>query len=137
MLKRLCFLLILVSGVVLLSGCSSASKASLGSEFTLSVGQSTRIASESMDIKFVDVIEDSRCPKGVTCIWAGQVSCAIEITKDNTENPITLTDSAGTGSSEGYIFQNYKIVCTVSPYPEAGKPIADGDYRLSITVAKE
>ena len=137
MLKRFCLLLILVLAVALLAGCSGALKASLGSEFTLSVGQSARIASESMDIKFTDVTEDSRCPKNVQCIWAGQVGCAIEITKENTKNPITLTDSAGTGSSAGYIFQDYKIVFAVSPYPEAGKPIAKGDYRLKLTVTKK
>jgi hypothetical protein len=138
MLKRLCFVISLVLLVLMLSGCSNTLKASLGSEFILSVGQTARIASESMEIKFIGVTEDSRCPKNVTCIWAGKVSCDIEITKDGSTNPITWTDTAGSGSSDGSTYQNYKIVFSVSPYPDkAEETIAKGDYRLSLTVAKK
>ena len=30
-------------------------------------------------IKFLDVIEDSRCPKGQTCIWAGNAKLNIQV----------------------------------------------------------
>ena len=137
MLKRFCSLLILVLLIGTLSGCSNTLQASLSSEFSLSVGQSARITSEAMDIKFIDVTEDSRCPRDVQCIWAGRVSCDIEITKDGSTNTITLTDTAGSGSSEGITYQNYKIIFSVSPYPaKAEEKIAKGDYRLSMTVNK-
>ena len=109
--------------------------ASLNSQFTLAPGQSARIASESMNIKFIGVTQDSRCPTGVECIRAGRVSCDVEITKDGTENSVTLTDTPDQ-VFRGYTFQNYKIVFSVSPYPEAGKTIAKSDYRLSMTVSK-
>ena len=136
MLKRFSFLFGIVLFMPLLSGCSSSLKASLNSQFTLAPGQNAHIDSESMNIKFISVTGDSRCANGVVCVWAGQVSCDVVITKDGTENSVTLTDSAGSGHLDGYTFQNYKIVFSVSPYPEAGKTIVKGDYRLSMTVSK-
>jgi hypothetical protein len=136
MLRRFCFLLSLALGIALLSGCSSALKAFPGSEFTLSMGQNARIASESMEIKFIAVTEDSRCPKNVQCIQAGKVSCDVEISKDGTKGNILLTQTGLTDNSGEYTYPNYAIVFDVSPYPEAGKQISSGDYRLSLTVSK-
>ena len=134
-MKRIYLLLILVLLLPLLSACRPL-KTSLDSQFTLAPGQSAHIDSESMDIKFIGETQDSRCATGVECIRAGDVSCSVEITKDGTKNSITLTDTVGSGIKEGYTFQNYKILFSVSPYPVAGKTIAKGDYRLSLTVSK-
>ncbi len=133
-LKRFYLLLSLVLIVTLTAGCSSALTASMDSEFTLSIDQSARITSESMIVKFIEVTEDSRCPKGVECIWAGRVSCEVEIVKDGVSNRIILTQTGLTDNTEVYTYQNYTIVSYVLPYPEAGKPIAKSDYRLSLTV---
>ena len=134
-MKQICLLLVLVLLMPLLSACSSSLKASLDNQFTLTPGQSARITSEGMDIKFIGETQDSRCPTGVECIWAGQVICDIELTKDGNKNQVTLTESAGSGLTTGYTFQNYKITFAVSPYPVAGKTIAKNDYRLSLTVS--
>ena len=104
--------------------------------FTLAPGQTTRMESEGMDIRFVYVTGDSRCPQGVECIWAGQVTCAVEITKNNILNQVTLTDSAGSGASTGQDFQNYHIFFSVTPSPVAGKLIDGNDYRLTLTVSQ-
>lgn len=136
MSKRFCLLAGLVLGIALLSGCSGALKASLDSGFTLFVGRTARITSESMEIKFISVTEDSRCPTGVECIQAGQVSCDVEITKDGSKSRVLLTQTGLTDGPGEYIYQGYRIVFEVSPYPEAGKEIAKSDYLLWLTVNK-
>ena len=108
--------------------------ASLNVPFTLAPGQTARIESEGMDIRFINVTGDSRCPQGVECIWAGQVTCAMEITKNSVLNQVTLTDSAGSGAATGQDFQNYHIFFSVTPSPVAGKLIDANDYRLTLTV---
>jgi hypothetical protein len=135
-LKKYFFLLSFVLLIPLLSCCANVAKASLNSHFTLAPGQTVRIQSESVDIKFIGVTGDSRCPKGAECIWAGQVSCAVEITKNKIINQVTLTDSAGSGASTGQDFQNYQILFSVTPYPEIGKTISKNDYRLLLTVSQ-
>ena len=159
MLKRLSLLLIILMLIPALAGCSTPKTttkvvispttvtptvattpgtlmALLNVPFILAPGQTARIDSEGMDIRFVGVTGDSRCPQGVECIWAGQVSCAVEITKNNILNQVTLTDSAGSGASTGQDFQNYQILFSVTPSPVAGKTIAAGDYRLTLTVSQ-
>ena len=113
MLKRFCFLLVLVLLIPVLSGCSNPLKASLDTQFTLSPGQTARIDSESMNIKFIGETQDSRCATGVECIRAGDVSCDIEITKDGTKNPITLTDTADQVLLRVILF---RIIKLSSPY---------------------
>ena len=134
--KRIYLLLVLMLLLPVLSGCSNPIKVLLGTQFTLAPSQTARIDSESMTIKFIGETHDSRCPTGVECIRAGDVSCSVEITKDGIKNPITLTDAAGSGATEGYTFQNYEIIFSVFPYPEAGKTIAKSDYRLLITMSQ-
>jgi hypothetical protein len=159
MLKRLSLLLIILMLIPALAGCGAQKTTTtvvispttvtttvattpgtlvvfLNVPFTLAPAQTARIASEGMDIRFINVTGDSRCPQGVECIWAGQVSCAVEITKNNILNQITLTDSAGSGISTGQDFQNYQILFSVTPSPVAGKTIAGGDYRLTLTVSQ-
>jgi hypothetical protein len=133
-LKRLCILLSLVLLIPVLAGCGSALNASLGSEFTLSIGRSAHITSEGIDIKFVDVTTDSRCPTGVECIQAGVVTCETEITKDDVKTQLILSEAGTTINNTP--FQNYTFNFHVSPYPEAGKKIAKSDYRLYLTVSK-
>jgi len=135
-LKKLLLLLSFVILIPLLSGCNGQAKASLNVSFTLAPGQTVTIDSEKMDIKFVGVTQDNRCPADVECIVAGQVSCAVEITKNNILNQITLTDSAGSGASTGQDFQNYLILFSVTPSPVVGKAIAAGDYRLTLNVSQ-
>jgi hypothetical protein len=159
MLKQLSLLLIFLMLISAVAGCNTPKttttivisptttattaattpgtlSALLNIPFTLAPGQTARIESEGMDIRFVEVTGDSRCPAGVECIWAGQVSCAMEITKNNILNQVTLTDSAGSGASTGQDFQNYQIIFSVSPSPVAGKLIAENDYRLRMTVSQ-
>ena len=159
MLKRLSLVLIFLMLISAIAGCNAKNTtttvvisptttattatttpgtlpALLNVQFTLAPGQTVRIQSESMDIRFVDVTGDSRCPQGVECIWAGQVSCAVDITKNNILNQVTLSDSAGSGALTGQDFQNYHIFFSVTPSPAAGKQIAGGDYRLTLTVSQ-
>jgi hypothetical protein len=136
MLKRFSLLIPLVLILVLTVGCTGTPNVKLDTEFALSIGQSARINSESMVIKFIDVTEDSRCPKDVQCIWAGRVSCDIEITRDGISNRIILTQPAQTTGS-GNTFENYLFDVKVSPYPETGKEITKKDYRLSLIVTKK
>lgn len=136
MLKRLSLLIPLVFILILTVGCDSTHKANLDTEFTLSIGQSARIDNESMVIKFIDVTEDSRCPKDVQCIWAGRVSCDVEITLNGISNRIILTQPAQTADG-GNTFENYLFDVNVSPYPETTKEIAKKDYRLSLIVTKK
>jgi hypothetical protein len=125
--------------MVILSGCAgqySGLRASLGEKFSLAIGQSTSITGEDLKIRFVEVIGDSRCPQGVTCIWAGEASSLIEITYSGSKYQKVLTQPGLTEPPQTD-FGVYEITFDLQPYPEAGKEIKDKDYRLELQIDKK
>ncbi len=125
-------------GLLLFTACSNKSvqiSAELGQSVKLALNQAVSIDREPLKIRFLEVIGDSRCPRGVICVWEGEVSSSVEITYRNSPNRVTLTQRGSSSSTTD--FNEYWITCAVQPYPEAGKKIEKQDYRLLITVNKK
>ena len=55
--------------------------AHLDSPFDLKVGETADINSD-FQITLLNVLDDSRCPSDVTCIWEGTVSAEVNILKE-------------------------------------------------------
>jgi len=125
----LTYLIILLLLLTFSSACSGQ-KADLGKEFALHIGQTTDISGENLQVTFTSVVEDSRCPTGVSCIWAGQVSCAVQIIYRNATRTIVLTQPGLNDLPDRAKFEDYIIEFRVEPYPQAEKQIADFDYTL-------
>ena len=124
--------------LIAFSGCSSPPGdvvVNPGEEFTLSVGQSAAFSGEDFSIEFTEVVSDSRCPTGATCIWAGEASCLITITDSDSEYSMVLTQP-GASSPNKASFTGYDIAFDIQPYPQLGKEIETSDYRLQLTVSK-
>jgi hypothetical protein len=128
--RKIVYLVYLTAMVAILSlaACSpqpNEINANLGEEFSLIPGQSASIMGEPLAIRFLEVVNDSRCPIGVICVWEGQVTCLVEIIYADSQNRMTLTQpGSGLGRAD---FEEYDIEFQVQPYPEAGKQIAKGD----------
>jgi hypothetical protein len=132
------FLLVLLAISALLSSCAGSSgeiNAALGKEIILAVGQGASIASEGLKIRFIEVISDSRCPQGATCVWAGEASCLTEISDSEATYRKVLTQSGLSGPSQTD-FKNYGITFDLKPYPQVGKEVKSEDYRLQLEINK-
>jgi hypothetical protein len=137
MLKTIYYLLPLLILGLLLSGCTSnKTEVNLGQDFSLSLGQTAVIKSENLEVKFEKVLEDSRCATGVVCIWAGRVSCQAKFTQPDSSYQMVLTESGLTDQNTQETYQEYKLSFRVEPYPEAGKTISPGQYRLMLNITK-
>jgi len=117
-------------------GGSAQVNANLGEEFSLSIGQTANIKGQDLQITFEDVIEDSRCPSDVTCIWAGRVSCIIKIVGDSSPYRMVLTEPGLSAQYTSVTYREYQLAFHVSPYPEAGQAIQKSEYRLQLIVSK-
>ncbi|MFC1932245.1 hypothetical protein ACFLXU_01260 [Chloroflexota bacterium] len=136
--SRFCFLT-LSALVLLLVGCAGGDgevKAPLGQEFSLAVAQTAVIRGENLKIKFEEVLEDSRCPRGVTCVWEGRVRCLVQLTDNDSSEKIELTEHGLSAQSSEVTYKDYQFAFHVIPYPEAGKEITTGEYRLLLSVSK-
>ncbi|MAN58203.1 MAG: hypothetical protein CMC08_00005 [Flavobacteriaceae bacterium] len=90
---------------------------------------------EEVAITFNEVLEDSRCPKYVDCIWAGRVRVVVEISEENgkTEQKELLLGAVKQGEtvqSEVFSKMGYRVeLMRVTPYPgseeaDSGQPYA-------------
>jgi hypothetical protein len=110
--------------------------ADLGQEFSLSIGQTATIKGQALQITFEDIIEDSRCPSDVTCIWAGRASCVIKLVDGSSQYRMVLTELGLTDQYTRETYREYQLAFHVRPYPEAGQSIGRDEYRLQLIVSK-
>jgi len=111
-------------------------RVTLGTEFTLQVGETVNVAGADLVVKFVGVSTDSRSPKGAETIWAGEAKAQLQITDQGTTSDVTLTEK---GLTAGYTQQSwgaYNIRFQLQPYPEVGKQPTADEYQLLITISK-
>jgi hypothetical protein len=121
--------------IVLLSQQSSKmDEALLNREFSLKVGREAVVRNEQIKVGFSSVLEDSRCPEGVECIWAGNARIAIKISGANND-PIHIELNTNIEPRRAS-FLRYEIkVVGLSPYPKSNSNIDKKEYtaRLIIT----
>jgi hypothetical protein len=128
--------IILLSSASFSCGVGSGDiNATLGQEFSLPLGEKVFIESENLLIRFDEVVEDSRCPTGLECVWAGEALCRMIFTVAGSPAEMTLVQPGG-GSNASDYFIMYKLKFKLEPYPEEGKQIVESDYKLVMTVTK-
>ncbi|MBI2957356.1 MAG: hypothetical protein HYY32_00795 [Chloroflexi bacterium] len=135
---RWSYALVAAVAVSLVASClrqPTETSAALGQKVSLAPGQAVSIQGERLSIRFVEVVTDSRCPTGVNCIRAGEVSTLVDITFRDSSHRQVFTQP---GSAQGKAgFEDYEITFEVQPYPQAAKQISKEDYRLTLEVNKK
>jgi len=95
---------------------------------------------EGKSIQFLRVVEDSRCPTYVSCIWGGQAKVLIGVYENDTLleeklivigekgiTPDTIKELLKLGNQTVYGYN-------LSPYPVSGQKINPSDYYLELLV---
>jgi hypothetical protein len=108
----------------------------LGQEFELKINQEAMLEGEALTVEFESVLEDSRCPEGVDCIWSGNAKVRLRSGKQKqTSAAVELNTDVGSKSSS---YLNYEIrLVALKPRPKADKPIQPNEYRAVLIVTKK
>jgi hypothetical protein len=126
---------ILILGILLiLGGCAKK---------TLSKSVSTNAhniitLSDTYEVIISKVVSDSRCPKDVNCVWAGEVELVLSVYKNNVfYKDETLTISFKSFPESKWILEKYtssKSIKSIEVLPEKkqGVEIKLEDYSLKI-----
>ncbi len=121
----------------LLSGASFAQESShpkLGEEFELAVDQTAQITAENISVTFQELLEDSRCPIDVTCIWAGLAEVSLQVSVSGQERELSLSTSPPENSA---VFENYTFrLIRVRPVPRSNQNIDSSAYFVTVRVDK-
>ena len=104
------------------------------------VKQNSCIKGEGYKLLLKEVLTDSRCPEGVTCVWAGEVSAIVAVYKDSKfieEKTMVFTktvDAENIKWINSYLNDSKRVTnsLTIGPYPNVKKVIKPQDYYLQI-----
>jgi hypothetical protein len=139
-------LLVLVSALAL-AGCDVSRTAAadpveydLGQTFSMSGGDEAVIRGEHLRLRFTDVLEDSRCPSQVECVWTGQARIAV-LVEQSERQPSTV--EFNTNPAPGQNAQTARVgpftiaLTALDPYPQTPEQAIDlEDYRATLSVRK-
>jgi len=92
---------------------------------------------KGISIKFMEVLEDSCCPKDVTCIWAGRAIVKAEVSSEgNTEEKTLIFGEVRPGEEKSttlYSSKEFSIDgLTLNPYPTS-QGSEDTNYVLVVS----
>jgi hypothetical protein len=110
-------------------------RASLGKEFNIKVGEQVVIQEAGLKISFSMVKEDSRCPTGVNCIWAGNGKVIVKVSKAGRKAADVQLNTGIMPRDGRYLEYDIKLV-GLNPYPKEDAPIKRGDYVATLIVSK-
>ena len=108
------------------------------------ISQKMCLKKSGYQIVLKEVVSDSRCPVGVTCVWAGEASAIVSVYKDSKlVEDITMTFSMKNMEENKKWFSKYlpekqrKIKSiSVFPYPKQGVVVDKKDYYVKIGYIK-
>lgn len=124
-------ILILFGGVLFSANAQATGRGATSVLFDVEQGHTERIPGSRLKIKFLSVVEDSRCPKGTQCIWAGNAKIKFRVSNRRRTKIFDLNTARG---AELYSFEGYQIkLIKVSPTPVVNEHIRRGEYVVTLT----
>jgi hypothetical protein len=115
----------------------AATEPSIETNFQLRPGESALIAGTHLEIGFDSVISDSRCAKGAACIWEGDASVGIWLSRSGGPREHRELHTASrrprAASIEGYEIR----LLGLTPYPvRSADAIAPSGYVATLRVSQ-
>jgi hypothetical protein len=107
----------------------------LNREFKLKVGQAVVIKAAGLRVTFKGVPEDSRCPEGVNCIWAGNARVAVGLSGAGS-GPATVELNTGVEPRRQPHLDYEVELLSLSPHPKQDKAVDAKSYVATLVVRK-
>jgi hypothetical protein len=126
--------LLLVFTTALSQASSDVKQVASNQEFEIKVGE--RVSVEGLKLSFTAVAEDSRCPKGVDCIWAGNGKIILKVSKAGRRASSINLNTGIEPKHKLYYGYDIKLV-SLNPYPQKGEKIKRGDYVATLVVNRK
>lgn len=92
------------------------------------------VTSNGLKIEFVELVEDSRCPADVQCVWAGNAKIKVRVTKNGKSKVIEL-DMMTNGMAPNYGSYRLKLKA-LTPELRSNVRINRNAYKATIEVTK-
>ncbi|MFO1467805.1 MAG: hypothetical protein U1F35_15405 [Steroidobacteraceae bacterium] len=100
-------------------------------------GQSITAGSGYLLVGFDAVLADSRCPKGDTCIWAGDATVRIWVQKPGGPRQQLELHTATAKRRWAATGDGYVLLQVLEPYPIAGQRLDPDGYIATLLLTRE
>ena len=126
-------------GAMIYSGCDN----DLSLKSTLLLNDTTEIANfetkfnfeQNLSLRMDSVLNDSRCPSNVVCVWEGNAEVRFLLRVDSVQTDFTLNTHGSGRFNSDTLIGGYKIkLLSLSPYPEDPVSIEQVVYRSAVMV---
>ena len=109
-------------------------KAQAAESIRVQINHQVRAYRSGIKVRFVELVEDSRCPVDVNCIQAGNAKIRVEVSKRGRSKSLELDTNSMKGAAifEGYRFQLRKL----TPEPRSNIRINRNGYVATIHVER-
>jgi hypothetical protein len=136
-MKQSCKYIFAIMALIWLSAASAgAANVHINKEFSLCVGQTASIGGENLVIKFKAVLEDSRCPVNVVCVWAGNGKVELEVLDIDGQNKTVILNTEE--EPRALTLKGHKLkLISLNPPRVDGISILPGDYSVMLLVEKK
>ena len=115
------------------SGNPPQAPAKLDQRFTLKVGAAMAIDGEGIQVGFESVVSDSRCPKGVQCIRAGEAEIRIWLLQARGREVRELKTSPPEDGQ--VVIDRYRLtLVSLEPQPTVERALRPSDYVATLIV---
>jgi hypothetical protein len=99
------------------------------------------IKSEGITFVLKSIVNDSRCPEGVNCVWAGEVEAVVLVYKNNVlveESNLVFSSKNNQTNIDWFMKYTSKKIKSIRvlPYPKDGVKINPKEYFIKIDYSK-
>jgi hypothetical protein len=126
---------ILITSLLVLLGFGLFSSASAKDAEKVSVKINEVVTAKGgIRIRFVEMVEDSRCPTDANCVWAGNAKIRVKVTRNGRSKLLELNSNTRPKSA---IFAGYSFDLTgLTPEPRSNIRINRNGFVATIEVKK-
>ncbi len=116
------------------AAASGVAPASRTRSFDIRPGQTVSLRESGLRVTLLSVAEDSRCPEGVECVWAGNVRVVLRLAAGSARARRFNLNTATRPPEINYRGRVLKIL-QVRPPKVEGRRIRPRDYRVKLEVS--
>lgn len=108
-----------------------------GDTLTLAYNECLNNPDDGIYICFDSVVNDSRCPTGVVCVWEGNATVRFSF-EEYDNSPVVFDLNTHAGFTNDTIISGYKIsLLGLTPYPAVNHETKQDEYKAELMIEKK
>lgn len=124
-----------VVGVLACASVDNVIVAEPGTAFSLPLGRTATVAGSGSRVTFLQVPHDSRCPRSVVCVWAGDAEIQVTVSRAGQAEESRIL-SLSPLNNEALIGDLFVRFVGLAPYPETPGQNAQLAYVAELVVRR-